>query len=142
MTTNLLSRIVRLEDRQAPPTVVEIELSPGVRLLHLLLAVHAGDLQPHEAVAEGVARATDYGTAAEMHATMRAEGTAFIEWNSRIGTAIEALLATRRSGRSVGEANEAAIRALIADLPEAFRSHPAVDNDDHAIERANTWVSL
>lgn len=142
MSLNLTTRLARLEAQQAPPAVIEISHSPGIRLLWLLLAVHAGDLQPRETVAQGVARALGYGSAAEMRATMRAEGTAFIEWNARHGTAVDLLLATRRNGPAMEEANEAAIRSLVADLPEEFRSGPIVDITDEAIRYAAEWVSL
>lgn len=142
MSLNLTTRLARLEAQQAPPAVIEISHSPGIRLLWLLLAVHAGGLQPREAVAEGVARAVGYDRAAEMRAAMQAEGTAFIEWNTRHGMAIDSLLATRRNGLATEEANEVAIRSLVADLPEVFRSSPIMNITDEAIRHAAEWVSL
>lgn len=142
MTAKLMDRIARLEAQQAPPPVADISYSPGIRLLWLLLAVHAGGLQGHEAIAEGVARACGYGRAGEMRAAMKAGGTDFIEWNSRYGAAVELLLATRRIGPSTGDTNEAAIRALVAEVPEEFHSYPTMDIAEEAIRHAAEWVSL
>jgi hypothetical protein len=60
MTAKLLDRIARLEAQQAPPVVIETTITLGIRLLWLLLAVHAGDLQSHESISEGAARALGY----------------------------------------------------------------------------------
>ena len=142
MTPNLSSRLARLEAQHAAPSVIEISYSPGIRLLWLLLAVHAGDVQSHESLAEGVARACGYGRVAEMRAAMQAEGTAFIQWNTRHSIAVEAMLAPRRTGSSTGDTNEAAIRSLVAALPEEFRSYPTMNIADEAIRHAAEWVSL
>ena len=142
MSLNLASRLAWLEAQHVAPTAAEISYSPGTRLLWLLLAAHAGDVQPHEAMAEGVARACGYGRAAEMRAAMKADRTAFIEWNTRHGAAVELLLATRRNGSATGETNEAAIRSLVSDLPERLRSYPTMDTADEAIRHAAEWVSL
>lgn len=142
MSLNLTTRLAKLEAQQAPPPALENCFTPGIRLLSLLLAVHVGGLQPHEAIAEGTARALGYDRAAEMRAAMQAAGTAGFDWGSRHGDAAERLLATRRTGPAEGATNEAAIRSLIAGLPEGFRAYPSLAAAEPAIDLATTWVSL
>lgn len=142
MSLNLTSRLAKLEAQQAPPVALENCFTPGIRLLSLLLAVHLGGLQDHEAIAEGTARALGYGRVAEMRAAMQAEGTAVFDWGSRHGAAVEQMLATRRSGPATGETNEAAIRSLVSGLPEGFRSYFIDTDSEKAIDLAAEWVSL
>lgn len=42
MTPNLMARLARLEGQPTPPPVLANALTPGIRLLWLLMAVHAG----------------------------------------------------------------------------------------------------
>lgn len=143
MTPNLMARLARLEGQTAPPPALANAFTPGIRLLWLLLAVHAGGLQSHEAIAEGTARALGYDQATAMRAAMQSEGTAFIEWNSRHSVAVAALLNERGGGVSAGMGNnETAIRSLVSDMPEEFRSAPRIDDAEGAIRLAAEWVSL
>jgi hypothetical protein len=143
MIPNLMARLARLEGQAAVPPVLANAFTPGIRLLCLLLAVHAGGLQPHEAIAEGTARALGYNQVREMRAAMQAEGTAFIEWNSRHSVAVTLLLNERSGGASAGmDRNEAAIRSLIADMPEEFRAHSRIADAETAIRLATEWLSL
>ncbi|MGU3661804.1 hypothetical protein [Methylobacterium fujisawaense] len=74
---------------------------------------------------------------------MQAEGTAFIEWNSRHSMAVVLLLKERSGGVSAGvDRNEAAIRSLVMDTPEELRSSFAVADTEAAIRIAAEWVSL
>lgn len=140
---DLDKRLARLEADRAPPAVLETSFTPSIRLLCLLVGVHAGNLQPHEAVAEGTARALGYGTGRELRAAMTAERTAFLGWGSQHGEAVEQLLAKHGGGSCAGmERNEAAIRALLSDLPEAFQNHHSVVDMDAAVRLAAEWVSL
>lgn len=143
MVVNLAARLARLEAQRTPHAALETTFKPGIRLLWLLLAVHAGELQPHEAVAEGTARALGYERAGELRAAMRAEGTASLEWGSRHTNAIMALLVPRGGGISAGmAANEAAIRFLLSDVPADLRSRMALADAEEAIQVATEWVSL
>ena len=143
MTASLMSRLVRLEGRQAPPVEVETSFGPAIRLLWLLLAVHAGGLQPHEAIAEGVARALGYATARELRAAMTADRTAFIGWNRQHSEAIDRLLATQGGGlQADGTRNEAAVRALLTSLPEAFHDHHTAADAEATIKAAVEWICI
>ncbi|MCJ2120086.1 hypothetical protein MKK65_26525 [Methylobacterium sp. J-001] len=143
MTTKLMDRIARLEAQQAPPTVAEISYTPGIRLLWLLLAVHVGDLQPHEAVSEGVARSLGYAKAGEMRAAMQAGGTAFIEWRSRHTVALTMLINAHGGGAAAGvTSNEEVIRSLVSSVPEKFQSYPSIADAEEAIRLVTEWVSL
>lgn len=143
MIVNLAARIARLEAQRIPSAIPETPFTPGIRLLWLILAVHAGDLREHEAVAEGTARALGYERAGELRAAMRAEGTASLEWGSRHGNAITSLLSANGGGLSAGmPANEAAIRALLSDVPAELRSRMNLGDAEDAIRAATEWVSL
>jgi hypothetical protein len=143
MTTKLMDRIARLEAQQAPPTVVEISYTPGIRLLWLLLAVHVGDLQPHEAISEGVARALGYAKAGEMRAAMQAGGTDFIDWRSRHSVALTMLVSAQGSGAAAGmTSNEAVIRSLVSSVPEKFQSYSSIADAEEAIQLVTEWASL
>ena len=143
MIANFAARLARLEAQRTPPAGLETTFTPGIRLLWLLLAVHAGELQPHEAIAEGTARALGYERAGELRAAMRAEGTASLEWGSRHTAAITALLVPRGGGISAGiAANETAVRSLLADVPAELRSRMTLADDEDAIHIAAEWLSL
>lgn len=143
MIVNLAARIARLEAKRTPPEIPETTFTPGIRLLWLLLAVHAGNLQQQEAIAEGTARALAYDRAGDLRAAMRAEGTASLEWGSRHTAAITALLVPQGGGISAGiPANEAAIRSLLRDVPTELRSRMSLGDAETAILVAAEWVSL
>ena len=143
MTPNLMTRLARLEGQAPPPPALATPFTPGIRLLWLLLAVHVGGLGGKQSIAEGVAQALDYEHVRDMQAAMRAEGVAFIDWNSRHSEAVTLLLNGRGGGASAGmERNEAAIRSLIADMPEAFQAYPYIADAEPAIRLATEWVSL
>lgn len=143
MTVNLAARLARLEAQRTPPAALETTFMPGIRLLWLLLAVHAGELQPHEAIAEGTARALGYERAGELRVAMRAEGTASLEWGTRHTAAIMALLVPRGGGISAGmAANETAIRSLLTDVPVELQARMALADAEEAIQIATEWVSL
>ncbi|TXN71456.1 hypothetical protein [Methylobacterium sp. WL6] len=143
MTSNLMTRLTRLEGQAVPPPAMANPLNPGIRLLLLLLAVHAGGLGPRQSIAEGVARALGYEHVREMRAAMQAEGTALTEWNCRHREAVTLLLSQRNGGPVAGmDRNETAIRSLIADMPEAFQAYPYLVDAEPAIILATEWVSL
>ena len=141
MTSNLLTRLARLETTQIAPVALETSFSPALRLLRLLLAVYLGDLRPGEDVAAGEARALGYGTAGEMYAAMIAERTAVIGWGSSHNAAVIRMLAPFGGGSTGGmSVNREAITALMTTLPEAFADHS--DADPKQIGAATEWVSL
>ncbi|MCJ2111199.1 hypothetical protein MKK64_08345 [Methylobacterium sp. E-025] len=143
MTSNLMTRLTRLEGQAVLPPAMANPLNPGIRLLLLLLAVHAGGLGAKQSIAEGVARALGYGHVKETRAAMQAEGAAFIGWNSRHREAVTLLLSQRNGGPATGmDRNEVAIRSLIADMPEAFQAYPYLVDAEPAIILATEWVSL
>ncbi|SDO52337.1 hypothetical protein SAMN05216360_12546 [Methylobacterium phyllostachyos] len=143
MTPNLIARLARLEGQQPPPAALASEFTPGIRLLWLLLAVHAGDLQPHEAIAEGTARALGYERAGEMRSAMQADGSAHADWNARHSVAITLLLVERGGGAAAGmDSNEAAIRSLVSEMPADFLTRLGIADVDRAIRLATEWVSL
>ncbi|MCJ2113243.1 hypothetical protein MKK64_18855 [Methylobacterium sp. E-025] len=135
--------MTRLEGQAVPSPAMANPLNPGIRLLLLLVAVHVGDLGPKQSIAEGVARALGYEHVRETRAAMRAEGAAFIEWNYRHREAVTVLLSQRNGGPAAGmDRNEAAIRSLIADMPEAFQAYTYLVDAESAIVLATEWVSL
>jgi len=141
MTSNLLTRLARLEAAQAAPVSLETSFSPALRLLRLLLAVYLGDLHPGEDVAAGEARALGFRTAAEMHAAMIAKRTAVIGWGSSHNAAVLRMLAPFGRGSTGGmSVNREAITALMTTLPEAFADHPEADPEQ--VDAAIEWVSL
>ena len=143
MTPSLMTRLAQLEGQAVPPPAVANAFTPGIRLLWLLLGVHVGGLGAKQSIAEGVAQALGYEHVREMQSAMRADGTAFIEWNSRHSEAVTLLLNGRRGGASAGmDRNEAAIRSLIADMPEAFQAYPYIADAETEIRLATEWVSL
>ena len=79
----------------------------------------------------------------ELRAAMRAERTTPMEWGSRHSEAVGRLLARHGGGpAAVISGNDAAIRDLVSNLPEAFRDDRSVVEMDEAVRLAAEWVSL
>lgn len=136
MIVNLAARLARLEAEQAPRRVLETSFSPALRLLRLLIAVHLGDLQPHEPVAAGVAKALGYGSALEMRAVLTAKGENILDWSNRHNHAVKRMLV---GAEGIPQARAALLR-LFEDLPAWARSHSFATSPD--FDTAAEWVSL
>lgn len=136
MSPSLEGRLARLEAKRTPGRVPETSFSPTLQLLHLLIAVHLGDLQPHEPVAAGVAKALGYGSALEMRATLTAKGESTLDWSNRHNHAVKRMLA---DVEEIPQAR-AALLLLFEDLPAWARSHSFAAEPD--FDTAAEWVSL
>lgn len=140
MTSNLLTRLARLEATHASPVALDTSFTPALRLLRLLLAVYLGDLRPGEDVVAGEARALGYASAAELHAAMTANRTSIIGWGSGHNTAVARMLAPLGGAGADMSANQDALSALLTTLPVAFADHP--DASPEHLNAAAEWVSL
>ncbi len=136
MSPSLEGRLARLEAEQTPKRVLETSFSPALRLLRLLIAVHLGDLQPHEPVAAGVAKALGYGSALEMRAALMAKGESTLDWGDRHNEAVKRMLA---GADGIPQARVALLR-LFEEMPAWARSHSFAAEPD--FNAAAEWASL
>lgn len=136
MSMNLKGRLVRLEAEQAPRAALETSFSPALRMLRLLIAVHLGDLQPHEPVAAGVAKALGYGSALEMRMALTAKGESTLDWSHRHNEAVERMLA---GAQGIPQSRAVLVR-LFDELPPWARAHSFAAAPD--LDTAAEWVSL
>ena len=136
MSLSLEGRLARLEAEQTPKRVLETSFSPALRLLRLLIAVHLGDLQPHEPVAAGVAKALGYSSALEMRSVLMAKGESTLDWGNRHNDAVKWMLAGADGIPQV----RAALLRLFEELPAWAKSHSFASEPDFAT--AAEWVSL
>lgn len=136
MSPSLEGRLARLEAEQAPKRVLETSFSPALRLLRLLISVHLGDLQPHEPVAAGFAKALGYGSVSEMRATLMVKGESTLDWGNRHSEAVKRMLA----GAEGIPQSRAALLRLFEDLPAWARFHSFAAEPD--FDTAAEWVSL
>ena len=136
MSPSLEGRLARLEAQQTPERALEISFSPALRLLRLLIAVHLGDLQPHEPVAAGVAKALGYGSALEMRTALMEQGESTLDWSNRYNDAAKRMLA----GADGMPQARAVLLRLFEELPAWTRSHSFAAEPD--FDTAAEWVSL
>lgn len=136
MSLNLEGRLARLEAAQTPRAALETSFSPALRLLRLLMAVHLGDLQSHEPVAAGVAKALGYDSALEMRSALAAKGESTLDWGERHNEAVKRMLA---GSEGIPQARVALLR-LFEEMPTWARSHSFAAAPD--FEMAAEWVSL
>lgn len=136
MSSSLEGRLARLEAEQTPKRVLETSFSPALQLLRLLIAVHLGDLQPHEPVAAGVAKALGYGSALEMRTALMEKGESTLDWSTRHNDAVKRMLA---GAERIPQARAALLR-LFEELPAWARSHSFAAEPD--FDTAAEWVCL
>lgn len=136
MSPSLEGRLARLEAERTPKRALETSFSPALRLLRLLIAVHLGNLQPHEPVAAGVAKALGYGSALELRTALMEKGESTLDWSNRHNDAAKRMLA---GADGIPQARAALLR-LFEELPAWARSHSFAAEPDFVT--AAEWVSL
>jgi hypothetical protein len=136
MNADIARRLARLEADQTPKRILDTSFSPALRLLRLLIAVHLGNLQSHEPVAAGVAKALGYGNPLEMRAALMAKGEITLDWSNRHNEAVKRMFA---GAEGIPQARAALLR-LFEDLPAWAHTHSFAADPD--FDTAAEWVSL